>query len=297
MTQNDKAAVILDQMCGGVILCNFDPSTQSAQVVFANRGWTEITGYSQSQLTLEKEGNPQSLILPEDKARTDAEYAAQMRTSGEYELMYRIVHRSGQIRWVIDKGSVTALPDATLQNLSTVTEVTKIKEQEERLRLLAQTDQLTELNNKTTFATMAQTILSRQHNKRHALLMVDIDGFKNVNDRFGHASGDRVLEAVAAQLKEQFRSRDVLGRIGGDEFMILMTDLPDCETATRKANALCETICHLQIPGQPSVTVSIGVAFSAPDKPYDIFFDEVDDALYRAKNSGKNQCQQYQGDK
>ncbi|MEG0377704.1 MAG: sensor domain-containing diguanylate cyclase [Eubacterium sp.] len=291
MIENIDSIVLLERMRGGVSRCNFDPRTKSSQVVYMNRGWAEITGYSNEQLTQEKNGNPQALIFPEDKAQADAGYAAQIKCGGEYELLYRILRRDGQIRWVVDKGSVTALPDGTLQNQSTITEVTKIKEHEERFMLLAQQDQLTELLGKATFTAQVQTVLSRQSDKLHALLMLDIDGFKEVNDRFGHAAGDKVLEAVATQLKEQFRSRDVLGRVGGDEFMVFMPYIPNPQIAVQKAEELCRTISQMEKPKVPSVTVSLGVAFSTAGKDFETLFDEADTALYRAKNKGKNQVQ------
>ncbi|MEG0780650.1 MAG: GGDEF domain-containing protein, partial [Oscillospiraceae bacterium] len=182
-------------------------------------------------------------------------------------------------------------PDGRIQNQSIVTEVTAIKQREECMTLLAQTDQLTGLSNKATFARLAQTTLTRHSDCTHALLMLDIDGFKGINDSYGHSFGDQVLAAVARQLKEIFRSSDLIGRVGGDEFMVLMTDLsPDTE-ALGKTEALCRAIRGIQFESRahPAITVSIGVSLFFGGKTFDSLSAEADEALYHAKENGKNQ--------
>lgn len=287
---DNKMSDMLDRMRGGIILCNFDLNTQSSIVIYSNYGWSEITGYTPEQLQSEKGGNPQALILEDDKKQSDEDYARQMAEGNTYELMYRIIHRSGGIRWVIDKGIVKSLPNNIMQNLSVVTEITKIKEQEEAMKLLAQQDQLTEVNNKATFNTLSKNILEKQNNSLHALLMLDIDDFKDVNDCYGHAVGDRVLEEVAIELKERFRSRDIVGRVGGDEFTILMTDIPSKEVAIKKAEELCTAVRKRRFT-KCEITVSIGIAFASDEKSFNEIYNEADEALYQAKNNGKNQFQ------
>lgn len=297
MKQKDQMSAeclldILENLQGGVILCNYNPATQTSEVVYINRGWTDITGYTMEQLQTEKTGNPQALMLAEDKGGMDAQYAQQLQLGSTYELMYRITHRNGALRWVIDKGVTSILPDGRVQNKSIITEVTAIKEREERMALLAQTDQLTGLNNKATFTLLAQTTLKRRGDCRHAMLMLDIDGFKKVNDSCGHDFGDKVLAAVAAQLKNSFRGSDIVGRVGGDEFMVLMTDISGEDAVVQKARKLCAEMRSIQIPGaaHARITVSVGVTFFAGDKLFEPLYAEADAALYRAKSSGKNQC-------
>lgn len=281
----------LGDIQGGVILCNYNPETMAAETVYANRGWTDITGYTIKQLNSEKGGNPQALIYAEDKEAMDEKYMNQLRQGSAYELLYRIVHRSGKVRWVIDKGVTTILSNGKLENKSIVTDVTEIKKREERMALLAQTDQLTGLNNKATFTLLVQKALDRRKKNCCALLMLDIDSFKSINDNSGHAFGDRVLEAVAEQMKAFFRSGDVLGRVGGDEFMVLMTDVADEEAVEKKAKALCAAIHNIKIPQVPHkpITVSVGVTIFLGDKTFETIFAQADTALYKAKGQGKNQ--------
>lgn len=281
----------LGDIQGGIILCNYNPETMSAEVIYANHGWTEITGYTVEQLYAEKGGNPQALIFAEDKKAMDDQYMAQLRQGNSYELLYRIVHRNGKLCWVIDKGVSILLSDGKLQNKSIITDVTEIKEREENMALLAQTDQLTGLNNKSTFTLLAQNALNRRKENHCALFMLDIDNFKSINDNSGHAYGDIVLEAVAEQMKKIFRSGDLLGRVGGDEFMALMIDISDAEAAEKKAKALCAAIRNIKISQvqHNTITVSVGVTFFTVGKPFETIFAEADTALYHAKNQGKNQ--------
>lgn len=301
MNEGEKPGVenlvdFLGDIQGGIILCNYNTQTMAAETLYVNHSWSEITGYTLEQLRAEKGGNPQALVLAEDKKVMDEKYINQISLGNTYTLMYRIIHRSGMLRWVIDKGVTTILPDGRLQNKSIVTEVTEIKEREERMALLAQTDQLTGLNNKATFTLLVQNNLNRRSENRCALLMLDIDSFKSINDNSGHAFGDKVLEAVAQQMKSFFRNGDVLGRVGGDEFMVLMNDVCDAIAVEKKARALCAIIRTIKIPDHKhkQFTVSVGVSLFSEGKSFDTMFKEADSALYSAKAQGKNQYCIYQ---
>lgn len=287
-----KLETFLGDIQGGIVLCNYCPETMTAEILYINRGWSDITGYTKEQLTEEKGGNPQALIFSEDKHDTDEKYAQQLRQGGTYELLYRIVHRSGKLCWVVDKGVSTTLPDGRLQNKSVITEVTEIKEREEHMALLAQTDQLTGLNNKATFTRMAQAGLDWQEKCQCALLILDIDSFKHINDTYGHDFGDKVLTAVAEQMKSFFRGGDILGRVGGDEFMVLMTAVSNEEAVMKKTRELCAAVSRIKIPehAHTPITVSVGVSLFMQSKHYEAMFSEADTALYSAKSQGKNQC-------
>ena len=120
-----------------------------------------------------------------------------------------------------------------------------------------------------------------------ALLLIDIDRFKEINDRFGHAAGDSVLRTVVALIADRVRRLDRLFRIGGDEFLLL---LPDTNGAAARALAeeLRGLIAGTVIPGASSVTVSIGLAVLAPGQQMDAWMHEADAALYAAKQQGRD---------
>ncbi|MEG2745591.1 MAG: diguanylate cyclase, partial [Oscillospiraceae bacterium] len=276
---------------GGVITCVFDSEKQCSKAVYINEGWTAITGYSLEDLNREKDGNPQALVYPEDKKAADIEYNRQTKIGNEYTLLYRVISKRGRVIWVIDRGIVSQLSTGEVQNQSIVTEVTEIKEQEERMLRLAQLDQLTGLFNKVTFTQQAQMVLARQYDKLHALMILDIDEFKKVNDESGHTSGDKALKALGDILRGMFRNWDVLGRIGGDEFAIFMTDIPNSACVEKKAEEICAAVRELNIDeGKcPHITVSAGIALSSGESEYEEMFKKADLALYRAKRKGKDQ--------
>jgi diguanylate cyclase (GGDEF)-like protein len=125
-----------------------------------------------------------------------------------------------------------------------------------------------------------------------SVMMIDVDDFKCVNDRYGHLPGDAVLAAVAAELQGMLRQSDVRCRLGGDEFLVILPDTP-FEDAMRVAESVRHAIEHLEIPsvrGKVRISASIGVAAAACGGGVDVpgFIDRADVALYRAKQAGRN---------
>ena len=125
-----------------------------------------------------------------------------------------------------------------------------------------------------------------------SVVVIDIDHFKSVNDRWGHAAGDRVLKTVSAQLRAQLRGGDFLARFGGEEFVVISPQT-NLEQATHLSEKLRQHIgiCDFHHTQEPvPVTISCGVAtFHAGDTP-DTVFDRADRALYQAKREGRNRC-------
>lgn len=169
-----------------------------------------------------------------------------------------------------------------------------LKEQEE-LKVKAEIDEMTKLLNKVTAEKMAKQILEEYPDENHAILMIDIDNFKNVNDSLGHDVGDHVISVVAGIISMQFGGSDIVGRIGGDEFMVFMKNVEDREEARRKAQNIVDAFCkkeNLSIPD--CVSVSIGMAFSDESGiEYEPLFKKADEALYVSKEKGKSCYTEY----
>jgi len=170
---------------------------------------------------------------------------------------------------------------------SDVTELYQLKEQ---FRQQANTDPLTQLYNRRYFVTHAEKEFQRakRYNSSLALVSLDIDNFKKVNDQYGHPVGDKVLQALAKKLAPMIRSEDILARIGGEEFSILLP-----ETSIDVAQRVAERIRIEQqksvFDGDIVVTISLGVAGLIPqDQSFDQLFRRADKALYQAKKLGKN---------
>ncbi|OMH31700.1 diguanylate cyclase [Motiliproteus sp. MSK22-1] len=184
---------------------------------------------------------------------------------------------------------------------------TTLKRQRDQLSILAMCDQLTGLYNRHYLVEMAGQKIARALRHHHPLsfLMIDIDHFKSVNDRFGHAEGDRVLQAVATALQESCRKEDVVARLGGEEFVVML-DQSDISLAIDKAEQLRKQVEDLNLD-ERSVTVSIGVSVledlrdtgdktdSRQKDTLDRIINRADKALYQAKEQGRNRVAVYQG--
>lgn len=162
------------------------------------------------------------------------------------------------------------------------------------LHALATTDGLTGLINRRHFTALAETERERQerYNRPLSLLMLDIDHFKSVNDRYGHAIGDQVLCRVAEICVSQVRKTDILARMGGEEFAIMLTET-DRHGATQFAERLCASIARQPLsvgPSEIACTVSIGVAEMTDAHSLSETLSEADAALYEAKRSGRNRA-------
>ncbi|HEX5201068.1 MAG TPA: diguanylate cyclase [Actinoplanes sp.] len=157
---------------------------------------------------------------------------------------------------------------------------------------LATVDGLTQMYNRRHFTELATRELdsARRSHRAVAALMIDIDNFKSINDRYGHATGDDVIRAVSGVLRAGTRGPDVLGRYGGEEFALVMPDMPgDPVEAAERLRAGVEALVVPAPRGPITVTVSIGVAEIKPDDDLESLLVRADQALYRAKESGRNQ--------
>ncbi|MEG2639860.1 MAG: GGDEF domain-containing protein, partial [Clostridiales bacterium] len=150
------------------------------------------------------------------------------------------------------------------------------------------TDQMTKLLNRTSAEEMITQQLNA-HNGLHAMMMLDIDNFKGINDSRGHIMGDIVIQAVAKNLREFFRQNDIVARMGGDEFAVFIDDIPKRKLAEEKASDLCKKLSHITINNENMmISCSIGVVIS--DQENDTFaslYRDADKALYNAKCNGK----------
>lgn len=155
----------------------------------------------------------------------------------------------------------------------------------------AERDSLTNLYNKGTAEQEINRILLAAPGKLHALMVVDLDGFKQINDNLGHLQGDCILREVSGKLQSLFRSSDVVGRVGGDEFVVFLSDCGSRELAYQKAEEICNACCGRRCEEDRcfDLSASVGIAFS-PDcgLTYASLFQSADAALYQSKQNGKN---------
>ena len=158
----------------------------------------------------------------------------------------------------------------------------------EELRYKVEHDALTGLYNRGAYEKLLE-----EHDQQGdiALLWIDVDKFKGINDTYGHDIGDKILQKVARKLAEGFRNTDYACRTGGDEFAVIMTDItPDQQQAVLRRIEGVQAGLRDVSDGLPEVTLSIGVAFNRQRKEGELLFKMADKALYRVKEAGRNGC-------
>ncbi|MEZ4416533.1 MAG: EAL domain-containing protein [Gemmatimonadota bacterium] len=180
-------------------------------------------------------------------------------------------------------------------------DLTEIKQAEKTIRHFAYHDALTGLPNRALFEDRLSVALTRARRTStvFALLFIDLDRFKNVNDTLGHSAGDQLLREVAGRLQEHGRSGDVLARFGGDEFVFLLQNIRSADNARRVAGRLLESMRpQFELEGRRlHVTASIGVAmYPADGQDRETLLRKADAALYSAKDRGRNTCDLYRSE-
>lgn len=167
----------------------------------------------------------------------------------------------------------------TVKMIGVITDISVQKLKTDGLTAALQHDSFTGLYTKSFSIQLIQEIMHQSSGQTHALLLLDIDNFKNFNDTYGHAVGDTIIKLVADTLRDSFRKTDIVGRFGGDEFIVFIQDIPDRVWLTKKLQQLMEYKNSLY-----TCTTSIGVAFFPGDsKNFSDLFQKADAALYHSK--------------
>ena len=261
-----------------------------------NPQWGHMLGYTFEELqhTAQQWAD---FVHPHDRERAWASiFDVVEGRSAAHKLEYRMLHKDGSIRWILDQAKVMQRDGhgKATRMCGTHTDITERKLLEEELRRQAHVDYLTGIYNRRHFMERAEQELSRAHRyaKPLSMLMLDIDHFKQINDRHGHKVGDTVLKAVADLSQATFRDVDIVGRLGGEEFAALLPET-DQPAALEAAERLRATIANARIPlpGAPPVSFSVSIGVSSMDSPednIDALLQRADKALYKAKDSGRN---------
>jgi len=270
----------------------FEWDAREDRMTFSNT-WEKIFGYSplreelRSKLTLGTHMHPDDLPLLLDAT-------GNLENGSDYEMVeVRIATARGRYLWCRIRATAIRGKNGELEKISgIIINIDAEKQVEKTLQDRAERDSLTKLLNKETGRRQAEEYFARFSGGAHgAVLIIDLDNFKQVNDRYGHLFGDAVLTKVAKEIKKLFRSQDIVARIGGDEFMVVMRGSSDRKLLESRCQRLLETfktIFRNQKYKLP-LSCSIGIALSPEQgKSYYELFGKADRALYRAKAKGKN---------
>ena len=264
--------------------------------VYSNREVVSVLGYKPEEM--QRHSDLAEQFFHADDLPAIRAHHEQLRSAHDGEVRridYRARHAAGHWVWLSSRDTPFERgPDGVVRQIVGIAQdVTAHRTAQEQLAWRANFDALTGLSNRHHFMTRLQSTLRRaaMEHTTTSVCILDIDHFKDINDRFGHSAGDQVLEALGSVIRGELRPRDTAGRLGGDEFVILLP-----ATNQRESAALADRIREqlgaisfgLASENAFSVTATFGVAEWLPwMKPKD-FVEAADRALYRAKSSGRN---------
>jgi diguanylate cyclase (GGDEF)-like protein/PAS domain S-box-containing protein len=217
----------------------------------------------------------------------------------ESDAEVKAVNRHGDSRWY--KVSMSAIFDGSGRPLKVVGILSDIDEQKRKLQTAeesAMKDPLTQLYNKVSTKALIEEYISANQNQG-AFMMLDIDNFKRVNDTLGHLYGDAVLSELAHTLKSLFSDTDIIGRVGGDEFVVFMTNINELAVIRTKAERILSAFKRpfRTENAEQGISCSIGVSiYPGHGSTYDELMQKADSSLYFSKSSGKDQCTLYADD-
>ncbi|WP_133968816.1 sensor domain-containing diguanylate cyclase [Eubacterium limosum] len=207
---------------------------------------------------------------------------------------FRVYDSSHYPRWCRSRVSLIVDENgAPSKGIGILMDIDEEMREKEKIMEAAEKDFLTQTFNKGAAESRIQLWMKENADTQRAgLLMIDVDDFKQVNDTFGHISGDLVLREVTRKISGIFRESDIVGRIGGDEFVVFMKNIQDAEAVTRKAQEIIRIFgsCHVGVQKNYCISGSIGIAlFPENGTTYKELLGKADQALYYAKAHGKNQ--------
>ena len=263
----------------------------SNRIVDVNKAFTRISGYSREE------------VLGKDPGLLKSGHHDRLFYDDMWQALAKDGHWQGEIWDRRRNGELFAerLTISTVRNekgershhVAVMSDITELKQNQERLLKAAHHDGLTGIPNRTLFADRLRQAIAQTERSRTILAVgyLDLDGFKPVNDTYGHETGDRVLIETAERLVSCLRGGDTVARLGGDEFVFLLVGLgtlDECEVALqRMMDAVAEPIVHGSV--QVNISASIGVAlYPADDADPDVLLRHADQAMYQAKKAGKN---------
>ncbi|HEY0846938.1 MAG TPA: PAS domain S-box protein [Noviherbaspirillum sp.] len=281
-----QAATVFEHTSDAIIITD-----NTGRILAVNKAFTDITGYRPEEVIGK---NPRIL----KSERQDLAF---------YQSLWESLERDGNWRgelWDRKKSgeefpvwqNITAVRDVSgnvTEYISVFSDISSIKDTEQRLLELAYHDALTGLPNRLLFNDRLGHAIAhaKRNDTRVALLLLDLDRFKLINDTLGHAAGDRLLQVVADRLNQSVRAEDTIARLGGDEFAVVVGHLDSTGDAALLAEKIVKTIAEpIEIEGQPLATsTSIGIAIYPDDADdRDNLAKMADIAMYGAKNKGRN---------
>ena len=269
---------------------------EDRRVVYVNDRACEIFGYSGDELMQMQDLD---LAAPEDRERLEL-VVQEARQSGQMpgELEFWAVRKDGSHRYISNRYTSGSHRDIGAQSYVVTTDITERKREQDTIRRLAFHDPLTGLPNRALLNDRVDVAVARarRDGDRLAVLLMDLDHFKEVNDSLGHTMGDQLLQAVGERLTTLLRESDTICRMGGDEFLILLTGITAVDDVIKVAHRVLESIRRpFVLDGHElAITTSLGIAIYPDDaEDMDTLIRQTDFAMYLAKERGRDNYQRY----
>ncbi len=283
--------ILLGNLPGMVYRCREDPDWT---MEFVSEGCLELTGYQPEELMESRAVTYEGITHPADRARVREEIRRALAARSRFALEYRIRTRDGREKWVQEKGLGVYSPQGELLGLEGfVADSTEIKTYRERLEHQATHDILTGLANRSLLNERMRQAMA--HAQRQgtvmAVVFLDLDQFKFVNDTLGHTAGDELLKHAAERLRGCVRDGDTVARLGGDEFVLLLAAQPHVPAVSHAVERVLSTMAQpYRVLGKEfTTTCSIGVSLFPQDgTDVETLLKHADAAMYRAKALGRN---------
>jgi diguanylate cyclase (GGDEF)-like protein/PAS domain S-box-containing protein len=266
------------------------------RILYVSPAYEKVWGRSIETL-LARADDWRQAIHPGDRARVEEALLAPEPHGFDHE--YRILQADGSVHWIHDRAFPIVGDNGDVILMTGIAEdITVRRKAEDQLLFLAHHDKLTGLPNRVLFYDRLQQSLAqaRRHKSSVAVIFLDLDHFKLVNDTAGHAAGDRLLQQVSHRFREAVRSGDTVGRLGGDEFALILSELNNSKEADAAAQKLMRVLDEpFEVDGnEVFVTASAGISlFPVDGEDPDTLIKHADTAMYRAKEAGRTNHQFY----
>lgn len=275
----------------GSRICVFEVDlTRQLYTFFENA--EDIFGVSDESIL--RDVQPYSKLSPEEYQRCVSEYFSHPDDSHTIDKAFKSIFKgnptsyqarmkAGNSRYIWCKIDVTPIMEnnAPIRMIGIITDIDDLRARAESFQKMAELDRFTGLYNKNHSERLIKSVLRKESKHHHMLILFDLDNFKTINDTYGHAAGDSVLQSIAENLKESFRKTDIIGRFGGDEFIILIKDVENCHELSSRIDALSGSNDN-----DYHVTKSVGISLFPDDgRTFSELFEKADKALYYAKRS------------
>lgn len=284
----EQSSRVFKQTIEGIVITNLDGT-----IISINDSFTKITGYTKEDIL----GKTPAIL---SSGKQNKEFYKNMwddlKNKGTYKGEIFNKKKDGTIykEWI----AISTIYDENneaIQYVAIFSDYSQLQKNQKKLQSLAHYDSLTKLPNRLLLKeSMSQLIkFSKRHSYKFAVLFIDLDSFKQINDTYGHETGDEVLKKTADRLKSVLRESDVVARLGGDEFIVILNEMKNQEDIEMLAKNI---LTKLQIPflvneHKHYISCSIGISLYPQDTQnddIDILIKNADTAMYKSKNSGKN---------